>query len=91
MLSPGSQGAGRVRDFVTAHGLAVWFMDSASLERAFELMEQYADHPMDLADTSLIAAAEALNTRQIFTVDRRDFSAYRIQRGHRSYSVDVVG
>ena len=30
-----------------------------SLVRAFEFTEQYADHPMDLADASLIAAAES--------------------------------
>ncbi len=91
MLSPDSQGADRVRDFVAVHGLAVWFMDSERLDRAFELMEQYADHPMDLADASLIVAAEALGTRRIFTVDRRDFPTYRIRRGHRGYSVEIVG
>ena len=91
MLSPGSLGADRVRDFVTEHGMAVWFMDGERLGRAFELMEQYADHPMDLADASLIAAAEALNTRKVFTVDRADFAAYRIRRGHRHHGVEIVG
>jgi uncharacterized protein len=91
MLSAGSQGADRVRDFVLEQGLAVWFMDSERLGRAFELMEQYADHPMDLADASLIVAAEALSTRKVFTVDRDDFSTYRIRRGHRHYAVEIVG
>ena len=72
-------------------GLAIWFMDSERLGRAFELMEQYADHPMDLADASLIVAAEALNTRKVFTVDRHDFSTYRVRRGHRHYAVEIVG
>lgn len=91
MLSPGSRGADRVRDFVAAGGLAVWFMDRAGLDRAFELMRQYADHPMDLADASLIVAAEALDTRKVFTVDRHDFAAYRIRRGHGHHGVDIVG
>ncbi len=91
MLSPGSRGAARVRDFVGEHGLGVWFMDGERLHRAFELMERYADHPMDLADASLIVAAEALGTRKIFTVDRRDFTAYRIRRGHRDYGVELLG
>ena len=91
MLSAGSQGADRVRDFVLEQGLAIWFMDSERLGRAFELMEQYADHPMDLADAALIVAAEALNTRKIFTVDRHDFSTYRVRRGHRHYAVEIVG
>jgi uncharacterized protein len=91
VLSPGSRGASRVRDFVGEHGLGVWFMDAERLQRAFELMERYADHPMDLADASLIVAAEALGTRKVFTVDRRDFNAYRIRRGHREYGVELLG
>jgi hypothetical protein len=54
-------------------------------------MEQYAEHPMDLADASLIVAAEALRTREIFTIDRSDFATYRIRRGHRYYNVEIVG
>jgi predicted nucleic acid-binding protein len=53
-------------------------------------MEQYADHPMDLADASLIVAAEVLRTRKIFTIDRQDFATYRIRRGHRYYGVEIV-
>ena len=52
MLSPGSYGADRLREFIGQGGLAVWFMDGVGLRRAFELMEQYADHPMYLADAS---------------------------------------
>ena len=91
MLSPGSYGADRLREFIGRGGLAVWFLDETSLQRAFTLMEQYADHPMDLADASLIVAAEALPTRKVFTIDRQDFAAYRIRRGHRYYGVDIIG
>jgi hypothetical protein len=90
ILSPDSQGSDRLRDFVALGGLGMWFLDGKSLERAFELMEQYADHPMDLADASLLVAAETLATRRIFTADRRDFGAYRIRRGHRHHPVDIV-
>jgi uncharacterized protein len=91
MLSPGSQGADRLRDFIGQKGLSPWFMDDAGIKRAFELMEQYADHPMDFADASLIVAAEALKTLKIFTIDRNDFETYRIRRGHRHYKVDIIG
>jgi hypothetical protein len=90
MLSPGSYGADRLREFIGRGGLAVWFLDETSLQRAFALMEQYADHPMDLADASLIVAAETLSTRKIFTIDRQDFATYRIRRGHRYYGVDII-
>lgn len=91
MLGPASIGSGRLRDFVGGGGLSVWFLDQASLIRCFELMELYADHPMDLADASLVAAAEALGTRRVFTIDRNDFETYRVRRGHRHHSMQIVG
>ena len=90
MLQPQSVGSDRVREFVMKGGVAVWFLDRPSLTRAFELMEQYADQPMDLADASVIVAAEALQTRKVFTLDKADFAAYRIRRGHRHQPVDVI-
>ena len=91
MLSPASQGAETLRDFIARGGATVWFLDGASLLRAFELMEQYADQPMDLADASLVVAAEVLATTKVFTIDRQDFLTYRIRRGHRLVKVDIVG
>lgn len=91
LLSPESLGSTRLREFLLRDGAAVWAMDRAGLARAFVLMEQYADHPMDLADASLIAAAEALRTRRIFTLDRRDFSTYRILRDRRHEEVEMLG
>src|SRR5262245_21550363 len=82
LLDPASRGSVRLRDFILRRGLSVWFFDPSALDRCLKLMEQYVDHPMDLADASLVAAAEALQTRKIFTVDRNDFSSYRIRRGH---------
>lgn len=90
MLAPASQGADRLRDFVAQGGLGVWFLAAPTLVRAFELMEQHA-HPMDLADASLIVAAETLDSRKVFTIDRTDFSVYRARRGHRFVPLEVVG
>ncbi len=90
MLGPASIGSDRLREFVEGGGLFVWFLDRACLTRAFELMERYADHPMDLADASLVTAAEALGTRRVFTIDRKDFETYRVRRGHRHYPVHIV-
>jgi uncharacterized protein len=41
------------------------------------LMEKYRDTPMDLADASLIAAAETRRLRRVFTLDS-DFRIYRL-------------
>lgn len=49
------------------------------LRRMRALMRQYQDTPMDLADASLVAAAETLKITRIFTIDS-DFHIYRINR-----------
>lgn len=90
MLGPSSVGSDRLREFIEKDGLSVWFLGRPTLTRAFELMEQYADHPMDLADASLVVAAESVNTRRVFTIDRSDFATYRIRRGHRHYPIEIV-
>lgn len=90
ILSPDSIGSDRLRDFVLQNGLQILPLEREALERAFELMEQYRDQPMDLADASLIAIAERIPTRKIFTLDRRDFSIYRLRRGHRHLAVEIL-
>ena len=85
-----ASGSDRLREFVERGGLSVRFLERLSLTRAFELMELYANHPMDLADASLVAAAESMGTRKIFTVDRKDFETYRIRRGNRHYPMEIV-
>ena len=91
MLGPASPGSDRLREFVDKGGLSLWFFDRSTLTRAFELMERYADHPMDLADASLVVAAESLGTCKVFTVDRKDFETYRVRRGHRNHPMEIIG
>lgn len=50
----------------------------AEIVRMSELMRKYQGRPMDFADASLVALAERLSLDRIFTVDRRDFSVYRL-------------
>jgi predicted nucleic acid-binding protein len=53
-------------------------LDAADVPRMRELMRKYADRPMDLADAALIRVAEREGLRQFFTIDRKDFSVYRL-------------
>ena len=53
-------------------------LDSSDIPRIRELMRKYANRPMDLADAALLRVAEREGLRKIFTVDRRDFSVYRL-------------
>ncbi len=42
-----------------------------------EMMRQYDNLPMDLADASLVLLAESLGHGRILSTDQRDFGAYR--------------
>lgn len=90
LLDPSSRGSAALREFMNAGGMTVWFLSAGSLTRCFELMEQYADHPMDLADASLVTAAEHLRTTRVFTLDRDDFAAYRARIGLSRKSFTLV-
>ena len=65
--------------------LQVVDLDDAVRRRTRDLMDKYGDAPMDLADASLVALAETLDTRRIFTLDS-DFEVYR-WKGRRRFEI----
>ncbi len=71
--------------YVADEILVIYHHNSDELTRIETLMDRYRDVPMDLADASLVAIAEVLDRRQIFTLDR-DFYIYRL-RGNQSFEV----
>jgi predicted nucleic acid-binding protein len=73
--------------FVERKALHLHASNAWERDRIYQLMEQYQDVPMDLADASLVAAGEALGIRQVFTLDS-DFYIYRL---HDQDAFDVVG
>lgn len=46
--------------------------------RVLALLRKYSDQPMSVADASLVALAEAEPGRVVMTIDRRDFTVYRM-------------
>jgi predicted nucleic acid-binding protein len=66
-----------VWSYVEEGTLQIHSSNAVEQARMRELMEQYRDTLMDLADASLVTTAEVLNLRQIFTLDS-DFYVYRI-------------
>lgn len=87
LLTPGSPGAHELMALVSEGGLGLWHVDDAGLARMFELMRQY----MDMADASLVTAAELLGLHKVFTLDRNDFNTYRIRRRHQQVAFEVLG
>jgi predicted nucleic acid-binding protein len=57
--------------------LTFYEIQASDYRRLFELIEKYRDCPMNLADATLVIAAEGLYQKQIFTLDS-DFLFYLI-------------
>lgn len=74
-------GSGACLDFFLRGGAVLVPASRSSLARCRELMEKYADLPMDYADATLVVLAGELGTRRVLTTDRRDFSVYRLPDG----------
>jgi uncharacterized protein len=62
---------------VEREALVLATLDPSLVARSAELMHDYRDHPMDLADATLVALAEAEHHATIFTLDSH-FRAYRL-------------
>ena len=90
LLTPNSQGADALRKFIVKGGLTLWFFEQETLQLALQLMETYRDRPMDLADASLVVAAQTLKISRIFTIDRNDFAVYRIRVGYQYKHFEVI-
>jgi uncharacterized protein len=66
--------------------MVVYEIQESDYSRLLALMEQYRDRPMDLADATLVLAAERTGYRQILTLDS-DFLFYRIKNQE---SFDII-
>lgn len=56
---------------------SIFELTISHIPRIQQLMKKYQELPMDLADASLVIAAESLEQGDILSTDRRDFNAYR--------------
>lgn len=65
-------------EFILRGGAEIVAQTPQSLQRVLQLMEKYQDVPMDFAAATLVALAEERKTGEVFTLDRRDFTTYRI-------------
>jgi len=69
--------------FMQRGGIEIYPLEKELLNRCRELMKQYRNLPMDLADATLVALADVLEVPKIFTLDHRDFSTYRYKQKRR--------
>ncbi len=64
-------------EFLLRAEIPILGLPSDGHQRASTLMTRYDSLPMDYADSSLVAIAEALHIQTAFTLDRRGFATYR--------------
>lgn len=80
MLRLGVDAEVRFLEAVARGAVTLFELRPAHLPRVVELVEAYRDLPMDLADASLVVAAEELGSGRILSTDERDFRTYRWKR-----------
>jgi hypothetical protein len=68
-------------DFVLELIVEIIPTDIDSTRQARALMAKYADLPMDYADATLVTLAENAAVSRIVTLDKKDFSIYRLPGG----------
>ena len=56
LLLPAGHRVSGLVDFIQAGGVGLLTQDEQDVRRCFDLMNQYADRPMNLADASIVAA-----------------------------------
>jgi predicted nucleic acid-binding protein len=83
LLADLPRGQEAVWDIVERGAVRIAPLDGSDVSRIRELMKKYADRPMDMADAALVRVAERDRIRRVFTVDRADFSVYRLSGGRR--------
>jgi predicted nucleic acid-binding protein len=85
MYFAGKRGGWRMQELfgsalVNREATLIHIPQEPEVTRVRELMEAYADTPMDLADATIVAAAETLGINQVFTLDSH-FRIYRTRDG----------
>jgi len=82
-FSAGAQDA--LLEMVERGALRVLPIEESDISRIRALIRKYRDLPMDLADATLVRVAEREGIQQVFTLDRRDFTTYRV--GRRAFAI----
>lgn len=73
--------------WIAADGVELAAFDGDTSTQLVRLLEKYRDLPMDLADASLVLLAAKTGLVEVLTLDRRDFSTYRLPGNKRFHLV----
>jgi predicted nucleic acid-binding protein len=76
-------GKGRLLEWVRRGALAVADVPVSAYAEIGTIIRKYADRNIDFADAALVWLANHTGRRDILTVDKADFSVYRLKGGKR--------
>jgi hypothetical protein len=82
----GSKSQLRFLQALDANYVEVFQIQPKHLPHIQQLMQKFADLPMDLADASLVFLAEELGHGRILSTDQRDFKTYR-WKNHKPFQI----
>lgn len=68
-------------EMIERGAISVLQVETTDLRTIKSLMNKYHDLPMDFADATLVHVANREHIDRVFTLDRRDFSIYRLSSG----------
>jgi predicted nucleic acid-binding protein len=83
LLGGDARGVSAAWRLLRSDAIAVLPVVDDDLPALEELMQRYADRPMDFADATLVNEANRTGVSTVFTIDHADFLAYRIHRRRR--------
>jgi len=73
---------------IAGTSLAITEVPVESYRHLSSTIRKYADRNVDFADASLVWLAESARLHRILTVDRADFTAFRLKNGRRFELID---
>ena len=78
LLAFSKEGQEALLAMIERDALRILSIDEDDLPSIRSLLRKYADLPMDFAGATLVHVAIRERMREIFTLNRRDFSVYRL-------------
>lgn len=78
LLNFSIQAQSAAMEFVTQSVVELVPSSVSSVSKSQKLMQKYADLPMDYADATIVALAEETRIHDVVTLDKKDFSVYRL-------------
>ena len=78
LLAGAPRGQDALLEMIERGALQIIDVGPDDLPKIRPLLGKYRDLPMDFADATLVHAAMREQLREIFTLDHRDFSVYRL-------------